>query len=133
MYTKPTLLDFGTIGDSQVGYISVAEFPKNLPFEIKRTFWTYFTPNNVVRGRHGHRLLEQILIAVTGTIHVVVENTKGEKEEFLLDQPHKGLYIPTWHWNELRFSHNAVLLSLNSLEYDASEYIRDYEEFKKGV
>jgi dTDP-4-dehydrorhamnose 3,5-epimerase-like enzyme len=129
-YKEPTVLDFGTIGDSQVGYISVAEFPKNLPFEIKRVFWTYFTPNNVIRGRHAHKELEQILIAVTGTIWVSTENVFGEKKEFVLDEPRKALYIPIFYWNELRFSHNAVLLSLNSQPYNASEYIRDYEEFR---
>jgi len=129
-YKEPTLLDFGTIGDSQIGYISVAEFPKNLPFEIKRVFWTYFTPNNVIRGRHAHKELEQILIAVTGTIWVSTENVFGEKKEFVLDEPRKALYIPIFYWNELRFSHNAVLLSLNSQPYNASEYIRDYDEFR---
>jgi len=129
-YKEPTLLDFGTIGDGQIGYISVAEFPKNLPFEIKRVFWTYFTPNNVIRGKHAHKELEQILIAVTGTIWVSTENVFGEKKEFILDEPRKALYVPIFYWNELRFSHNAVLLSLNSQPYNASEYIRDYEEFR---
>lgn len=129
-YKEPTLLDFGTIGDSQIGYISVAEFPKNLPFEVKRVFWTYFTPNNIIRGRHAHKELEQILIAVTGTIWVSTENVFGEKKEFVLDEPRKALYVPTFYWNELKFSHNAVLLSLNSQPYNAQEYIRDYQEFR---
>jgi dTDP-4-dehydrorhamnose 3,5-epimerase-like enzyme len=129
-YKEPTILDFGTIGDTQIGYISVAEFPKNLPFEIKRVFWTYFTPNNVVRGKHAHKELEQILISVTGTIWVSTENVHGEKKEFVLDEPRKGLYVPTFYWNELRFSHNAVLLSLNSQPYNSEEYIRDYQEFR---
>ncbi|MDW8301419.1 MAG: FdtA/QdtA family cupin domain-containing protein [Bacteroidia bacterium] len=129
-YQEPTLLDFGGIGDSQIGFISVAEFPRNLPFEIKRVFWTYFTPHEVIRGRHAHKELEQILIAVSGTIWVTTENIYGEKKYFTLDQPRKGLYIPTFHWNELRFSHTAVLLSLNSQPYNPDEYIRDYEEFK---
>lgn len=129
-YKEPTLLDFGTIGDSQVGYISVVEFPKNLPFEIKRVFWTYFTPNNIIRGRHAHKELEQILIAVTGTIWVTTENIHGQKKDFILDEPRKGLYVPTFYWNELKFSHNAVLLSLNSQPYNSEEYIRDYQEFR---
>ncbi|MCS7077345.1 MAG: FdtA/QdtA family cupin domain-containing protein [Bacteroidia bacterium] len=130
VHKQPTLLDFGAIGDAQIGYISVAEFTKNLPFEVKRIFWTYFTPNNVIRGRHAHKELEQILIAVAGTIWVTTENIHGEKQHFTLDEPRKGLYIPTYHWNNLQFSHNAVLLSLTSQPYNAEEYIRDYDEFR---
>jgi hypothetical protein len=126
----PYLIDLKSIGSSELGFITVAEFPKNIPFEIKRTYWTYFTPNNVERGNHAHRQLQQIIVAVAGVIEFDLESKQGEKFNFRLDNPNKGLYIPKEYWRVIHFSHNAVLLCLASLVYDANDYIRDYADFK---
>ncbi len=129
---EPYIINFSSIGDSNLGYISVAENSK-LPFETKRVYWTYFTPNNVERGNHAHKQLEQVIIATSGIIHLTIENRKGEISEFVLDKPEKGLYIPPYHWRKIKFSHSSVLLCLASMEYDEKDYIRDYETYQSLV
>lgn len=127
---EPFIFILSSIGDPSLGYISVAG-NSNLPFEIKRTYWTYFTPHNVERGNHAHKKLEQIIVAVAGVIDFELESTEGKKYSFKLDNPDKGLYIPQKYWRTIRFSHNAVLLCLASMEYQADDYIRNYDDFKK--
>lgn len=127
---KPHLIKFSKVGSSNLGYITVAE-NSYLPFEIKRVYWTYYTPDSVIRGHHAHHNLEQIIFAVSGNIEFVLEDEKGKKLTFLLDKPNIGLYIPRLYWRTINFSHNAVLLCLASIEYEESDYIRDYDKFKK--
>ena len=128
----PYIIDLGAIGQSNLGYITVAEELKNIPFEIKRVYWTYFTPNNVIRGQHAHKHLEQVIIAVSGIITFDLEDVAGNVKRFVLDSPQKALYIPPMYWRTIKFSHNAVLLCLASEFYDKNDYIRDYQEFKKN-
>lgn len=126
---KPRLVDFSKVGSSNLGYLSIAQ-NSTLPFEIKRVYWTYFTPDSVVRGHHAHHDLEQMIFAVSGVIEFVLEHVSGDKMNFLLDKPNVGLYIPKMYWRTIKLSHNAVLLCLASLEYDESDYIRSYEAFR---
>ena len=128
---KPHIIELEKIGNPSLGYITVAEFQKNIPFEIKRVYWTYYTPNEVQRGGHSHKKLNQVIFAVAGTITFTTEDLSGNKETFILDAPNKGLYIPEKIWRDIQFSHNAVLLCLASEVYTAEDYIRDYDEFKK--
>lgn len=127
----PYIKEFDKIGTPNLGYISVAEVGDQVPFAIKRVYWTYFTPNHVQRGQHAHRQLRQFIFSVAGIIHFQLENQAGEQFEFTLDEPHQGLYIPAGYWRSMRFSHNAVLLCLASMTYDEADYIRDYDTFKK--
>lgn len=126
---KPYLLQLNKIGDPTLGYISVLENRNNIPFEIKRVYWTYYTPQDVTRGGHAHYDLEQVIVAVSGTITFTTEDLKGNKEEFILDSPDKGLYIPKLIWRDIKFSHSAVLLCIASEKYIAEDYIRDYKTF----
>ncbi|MDR2121889.1 MAG: FdtA/QdtA family cupin domain-containing protein [Flavobacteriaceae bacterium] len=128
---KPYVINLSKIGSSTLGYITVAEELDNVPFEIKRVYWTYFTPHDVQRGGHAHKELEQFIFAVSGVIEFTTEDTSGNKETFILDSPEKGLYIPAKIWRDIKFSHNAVLLCLASEHYVEDDYIRDYNEFKK--
>lgn len=130
-WPEPFLINFPGIGKSDIGYISVAENPA-LPFQVQRVFWTYYTPQEIIRGRHAHHQLEQILIAVAGSIRIRTEDRNGKVSEFLLDKPSVGLYMPPDHWHTMQYSHSAVQLTLASLPYDESDYIRDYEVFLKG-
>lgn len=125
----PRIIEINKIGNSSLGYISVLE-NSILPFEIKRVYWTYFTPNEVKRGGHAHKELQQIIVAVSGIIEFNTEDLAGNKASFILDSPSKGLYIPKLIWRDIQFSHNAVLLCLASEEYDEADYFRDYQEFK---
>jgi len=126
---QPHTIPFQQIGDPSLGYISVAE-KQNLPFHVKRVFWTYYTPNEVLRGGHSHLRLEEIIVATAGTVKVTTEMKNGANLTFTLDSPNTGLYIPSECWRTLQFSHNAVLLTMASIEFDASEYIREYDVFK---
>ena len=128
---KPRIINFEQIGTPTLGYISVAEISHNIPFEIKRVYWTYYIPHHLTRGNHSHRALEQVIISVSGVIHFEFENNKGEVFEFVLDNPSKGVYVPPGYWRRMKFSHNAVLLCMASELYDEGDYIRDYEVFKK--
>jgi dTDP-4-dehydrorhamnose 3,5-epimerase-like enzyme len=128
--TSPQIILFNKIGSSELGYITIAEEQKNVPFDIKRVYWTYHTPQDVTRGGHAHKELRQIIFAVSGTITFNTEDKEGNQETFILDHPTKGLYIPKLIWRDIQFSHNAVLLCLASELYDEKDYFRDFEEFK---
>ncbi|MFN4915157.1 MAG: sugar 3,4-ketoisomerase [Sphingomonadales bacterium] len=125
----PYLIHFPKIGSSQLGYISIAE-KETLPFIPQRIYWTYFTPEDVVRGHHAHYELEQILVAVSGKIEVQIETRQSKKYHFVLDSPNTGLYIPKMCWRILKYSHNAVQMCMASMEYKESDYIREYDSFK---
>jgi mannose-6-phosphate isomerase-like protein (cupin superfamily) len=130
MHNRPYIIEFPKVGNSQLGYISIAE-KNNLPFDVKRVYWTYFTPESVERGGHAHYDLEQILVAVAGKIIINVEMLDGLTEEFVLENPNKGLYMPKSTWRTMKYTHNAVQMCLASIEYQEQDYIRDYEVFKK--
>lgn len=125
---EPQLITLPKIGDSSLGYITVYE---NYHLKVNRVYWTYYTPDSVVRGNHAHKALEQIIFAVSGSIQFRLESVKGDKFEFTLDKPNIGLYIPPFYWREISFSHNAVLLCLASEEFKESDYIRSYSDFLK--
>jgi dTDP-4-dehydrorhamnose 3,5-epimerase-like enzyme len=127
--TAPSLIEFSKIGSPALGYISVAQ-NSSLPFEIKRVYWTYFTPDSVIRGHHAHHELEQIIFATSGRIEFTLEDVVGHQQDFVLDSPNVGLYIPRLYWRTIKFSHNAVLLCLASMEYGEADYIREYTDFQ---
>lgn len=123
------LVEFKSIGAPDIGYINVAESQKQVPFDIKRVFWTHATPGNVIRGEHAHRDLHQLLVAAHGRITVQTEDRCGKKAEFVLGHPAVGLYVPPLCWHPFRFSKDAVLVCMASEEYRESDYIRDYDQF----
>lgn len=116
------------------GYLSVVESGLDIPFEIKRIYYLYMVPE-VARGAHAHKELQQLLIATSGSVEVIMDDGK-EKKSFMLDKPWKGLLISAGLWRDLEnFSGGAVLLCLASEKYNPEDYIRDYNEFKayKGL
>lgn len=129
--TNPYLIKFPKLGSSEIGYISVAEQQQVVPFAIQRVFWTYYTPESIVRGRHAHHATEQVLIAVAGRITVITELTDGAIQTFRLEDPSLGLYVPPHAWHTVQYSHSAVQLILASQPYAEADYIRDYEEFRR--
>ncbi|MEM7655131.1 MAG: FdtA/QdtA family cupin domain-containing protein [Bacteroidota bacterium] len=130
MHKKPQLIHFPKIGSSSVGYISIGEVADTIPFEIKRVFWTYYTPESIVRGRHAHHYTEMVLVAVSGRIIVNTELPNGEIETFILERPDQGVYLPPYSWHTMQYSHNAVQMVFASTVYSETDYIRSYEEFK---
>ena len=132
-YNKPHLIKFDSIGKSELGYISVGQEFEKIPFEIKRTYWTYFTPQNVMRGGHANIDKELVLVSVCGSITVNAEILNGETYSFTLDSPDKGLYLPRLTWHTMQYSHNAVQLVMASNYYSEDDYIRNYDNFRNYV
>jgi dTDP-4-dehydrorhamnose 3,5-epimerase-like enzyme len=128
---KPYLINFDKIGINEIGYISVIEKSNKLPFNIERVYWTYYTPEEVIRGQHAHKKTRQILIAVSGKIIVETELKNGIKETFIIDKPNIGLYIPEQCWHTMQYSHSSVQVVLADSIYDEKDYIRNYELFIK--
>ncbi|MCK9481418.1 MAG: FdtA/QdtA family cupin domain-containing protein [Bacteroidia bacterium] len=128
---EPQIINFRKIGKPTEGYISVAELQQQIPFELKRVFWTYFTPEEVVRGRHAHYETEMVLIAVAGRIVVNTEMPDGSMNVFVLDKPDMGVYMPKLCWHTMQYSHNAVQLVLASSLYNEADYVRSYRDFKE--
>jgi uncharacterized RmlC-like cupin family protein len=101
-----------------------------VPFEIRRVYYLYNVPVDAERGGHGHRDLEQVIFALSGSFRVKVDDGKMRQEYWLRD-PRKGLYISRMVWREMdSFSQGAVCMVLASRHYDEADYIRDYAQFK---
>ena len=130
MHTTPSIINFPKIGNSSLGYISLVE-NETLPFEVKRIYWTYFTPEDVERGGHAHHELEQILVALAGKIIVNTEMPDGSKNTFVLESPDQGVFLPKYSWHIMQYSHSAVQMCIGSMVYEESDYIRDYNVFKR--
>ena len=127
----PYILYFQSNGDINEGFISIASQNSEVPFEIKRAFWTYDTPIDVSRGRHAHYETQMLLIAVCGEIRIETTSINGKKNSFQLDHPNMGIYIPKLCWHEMWYSTSAVQLVLTSTLYDERDYIRDIIDFEK--
>ena len=116
--------------ENRLGNITPVENSKEIPFDIKRIFYLYDIPGGKDRGAHAHRECHQFLIAASGSFEVQLDDGYVKKT-VLLNQPYRGLHIPPGIWaSEVNFSSGAICLVLASLEYEESDYIRDYIEFK---
>ena len=126
------ILEFDDLGDER-GNLVVVEGEQDIPFEIKRVFYIYGSDSEVVRGQHANRNSEFVLINVSGTSKVRVDN--GFEEEIIeLNRPRMVLYLPTMLWKDMYdFSEDSVLLVLANTHYDGAEYIRSYDEYVKEV
>ena len=127
------IINFSEYGDER-GNLVVAEGDgMDVPFTIRRVFYMYGSDPEIVRGQHANRKTEFVLINVSGTSRVKVDNG-FETEVIELNKPRMGIYLKTMLWKDMYdFSPDSVLLVLASEHYDGEEYIRDYEEFLKEV
>ncbi len=111
------------------GDLSVGEFGKDIPFAPKRYFLVFNVPSEKTRGEHAHHKCHQFLICVKGSCSVVVDDGTTRRE-LKLDTPEFGLHLPPMTWGiQYKYSSDAVLLVFTSDYYDASDYIRNYQEF----
>jgi hypothetical protein len=111
------------------GNLTVAEEMKNVPFDIARVYWTYDIPAGESRGGHAHRTCQEIIIAVSGSFDVTLDDG-SHRQTYHLNHPYQGLYVGTGIWRTLDdFSSGAVCLVLASELFDEQEYIYDYDEF----
>ena len=115
------------------GSLSVAEFPREIPFVPKRCFVVFDVPSSEIRGEHAHRTCHLFLVCVRGACSVVVDDG-GSREEFRLDHPTLGLHLPPMVWGtQYKHTADAVLLVFASEWYDPDDYIRDYQTFLDEV
>lgn len=116
---------------SEKGNISVVQNIKDIPFEVKRVYYLYDVPGGESRGGHAHYELEQLIVAVSGSFDVVIDDG-NIKRAFTLNRPYQGILVAPGLWRELNnFSSGSVCLVLASMKYDEADYIRSYEEFIK--
>lgn len=126
------IIQFSKISDPR-GNLTVAEQNRDVPFDVKRVYWTYDVPGGGRRGGHAHKMLRQVIVAMSGSFSVTLDNGK-EKQTFLLNHPWEGLLIYPGVWRTLDdFSSGAVCMVLASEYYDEADYIRNYKEYKKWV
>lgn len=126
------LIDLPRITDDR-GNLTVLEGGRHVPFEIKRIFYLYDVPGGAARGGHAHKALHQVLIAMSGSFTVTVDDG-GRRKKFRLNRSYYGLYMPPLIWREIDdFSSGSVCLAVVSDFFDESDYYRDYDEFLTRV
>jgi hypothetical protein len=111
------------------GSLVVGEVPGSLPFVVRRFFALYGIPQGEARGTHAHRECEQFLVCLRGSVRALVDDGRRQRE-IVLDRPDRGLYMPPLTWGtQSEYSADALLMVFASHEYDAADYIEDYQEF----
>lgn len=122
------IIEFPKIHDPR-GNLSFIESERHIPFDIKRVFYLYDVPGGETRAGHANINLQQVLIAMSGSFDVILDDG-SERKKFSLNRSYKGLYIPGMIWREIEnFSSGAVCMVLCSDFYDPDDYYRDYNEF----
>lgn len=132
-----SISDCRIIGLPQVhdprGNLTFIEGGRHVPFEIKRVYYLYDVPGGAERGGHAHRELEQLIIAMSGSFDVVLDDGYI-RQRFHLNRSYYGLYIRTMIWREIdNFSSGSVCMALASNYYDEADYYRDYQDFLAAV
>ena len=115
------------------GNLSIIEEEKQIPFKIERAYWIYDVPGGQIRGGHAFKEQQELIVALSGSFDVVVDNG-NEKQIFSLNRSYYGLYLPAGLWRQMQnFSTNSLALVLSSTSFDENDYIRDYHQFKNTV
>lgn len=113
------------------GNLSFIEEYKHVPFKIERAYWIYDVPGGEVRGGHAFKVQQELIVALSGSFDVVVDDGK-EKQTFSLNRSYYGLYLPAGLWRQMQnFSTNSLALVLSSTHYDEKDYIYDYRKYLK--
>ena len=125
----PTIINLPKIIDKR-GNLSFFEHPRQLPFEIARTYWIYDVPGGEIRGSHAFKEQQEFIVALSGSFDVVLHDG-NEEIKFSLNRSYYGLFIPKMYWRRMEnFSTNALALIVSDKHFDEQDYIRDFEEFK---
>ena len=126
------LIDFKAFGDER-GWLVPLESNRTIPFDIKRVYYIWGTKKNIIRGKHAHKNLEQVIVCISGNCDFILDDSK-ERKTVHLNNPAQGLYIKHNIWREFtNFSKDCVVVVLASEPYDEADYIRNYDEFLKGM
>lgn len=111
------------------GNLTFLEGGNHIPFEIKRTYWIYDVPGGEQRGGHAFREQQEVIVALSGSLDVVVNDGKREAR-YSLNRSYYGLFVPAGLWRSMEnFSTNSVALVLSSTDYNANDYIRDFDKY----
>lgn len=126
------LIELPKIEDPR-GNLTFIEEENHIPFKIKRVYWIYDVPGGQTRGGHAFKQQQELVVALSGSFDVVVNDGKEEKR-FHLNRSYFGLYIPAGLWRHMdNFSTNSVAMVLSSTFFDENDYIRDIEEFRNYI
>jgi dTDP-4-dehydrorhamnose 3,5-epimerase-like enzyme len=126
------IIELKKIADRR-GNLTSIEAGSDIPFEIKRVYYLYDVPGGASRAGHAHRSLQQLIIAMSGSFDIELDDGNS-RTRYHLNRPYFGLYIPQMIWRDIdNFSSGSVCMSLASDHYQESDYYRDYEEFKKAA
>lgn len=126
------IIELPRINDPR-GNLTFVESNRHVPFDIRRVYYLYDVPGGAERGGHAHKELQQLIIAMSGSFDVVIDDGK-ERRRHHLNRSYYGLYLPSMTWRELdNFSSGSVCMVLASLPFDEADYFRDYDEFRKVV
>jgi len=127
---KPSIIELPKHLDLR-GNLSFVEEDTHLPFKIKRVYWIYDVPGGEIRGGHAFRETQELIIALSGSFDVILND--GEQEyKYSLNRSYNGVLVPKMMWRTLQnFSTNSLAVIISSTDYDANNYIRDFNEFKK--
>ncbi len=126
---KPRLIELPKFLDDR-GNLSFIEERKHIPFDIKRTYWSYDVPGGEIRGSHAFKETQELIVALSGSFDLVLND--GQQEiKYHLNRSYFGIYVPQMFWRRMEnFSTNSLALVLSSTNYSATDYIRDFDEFK---
>ncbi|MGB2087792.1 MAG: sugar 3,4-ketoisomerase [Psychroflexus salarius] len=128
MLNQVKLLKLPKIEDDR-GNLTFLQENTHIPFQVERVFWTYDVPGGEQRGGHAYHQQEEIIIALSGSIDVVITNKSGEKDTYQLNRSYNAIYIPPKTWRHIEnHSTNAVSLHLSSHKFDAEDYIRNFSQ-----
>lgn len=131
MISDCKLIELPRINDAR-GNLSFIESGNHIPFDIQRVYYLYDVPGGAERGGHAHKGLQQLIIAMSGSFDVILDDGR-EKKRVHLNRSYNGLYVCPMMWRELdNFSSGSVCMVLASSKYDESDYYRDYAEFIKA-
>jgi hypothetical protein len=112
------------------GNLSFIENERNIPFNVRRTYWIYDVPGGETRGGHAYKNLQEFIVALSGSFDIVLHDGKHE-HRFHLNRSYYGLYIPKMMWRSMEnFSTNSLALVLADNDYDENDYIREFDKFK---
>jgi len=113
------------------GNLSFFENSKQIPFDIKRTYWIYDVPGGEMRGSHAFKESHEFIIALSGSFDVILNDGENEMK-YSLNRSYYGIYVPNLLWRSIEnFSTNSLALIVSSIAYDATDYIRDFNTFKR--
>jgi hypothetical protein len=113
------------------GNLTFIQNPDQVPFEIKRVYWTYDVPGGEIRGGHAFYEQSELIIAISGSFDVVITKPDGQLLKFNLNRSYYGLFVPKMTWRHIEnFSTNSVVLNFSDYKFNAADYIRDFELFK---